>query len=351
MSIIEQVKNEVLIRNKEYIEKVDSYDFWNNHIKFVVNEALKLASVYSADKEIVELGALLHDIALVSNVGTKADHHTNGAKIAEEILTNLKYPQDKRERVVNCVLHHRSSKNAENIEELCVCDADILAHFDNIPMIFFKSFTMGKMTLNDMGVFIQGFQKDYDDLSDRTKETFKDKYENIMQVLFGENWRQPISFEERDTKSNHIETIIHKIADLCKNDIKSFPEIKCMDYVDIFPRSEEDRVLLNDEAIKIGNIIEKNERGTTYRLNKPISTELGNIELLKIRKFDETRLPWLGAGDFIVNDFDKFKNKYQNAKNCKYVEAPTYNAIEIKTDNTLAYVMDIPTSEYYKTKS
>ena len=351
MSIIEQVKNEVLIRNKEYIEKVDSYDFWNNHIKFVVNEALKLASVYSADKEIVELGALLHDIALVSNVGTKADHHTNGAKIAEEILTNLKYPQDKRERVVNCVLHHRSSKNAENIEELCVCDADILAHFDNIPMIFFKSFTMGKMTLNDMGVFIQGFQKDFDDLSDRTKETFKDKYENIMQVLFGENWRQPISFEERDTKSNHIETIIHKIADLCKNDIKSFPEIKCMDYVDIFPRNEEDRLLLNDAAIKIGNIIEKNERGTTYRLNKAILTELGNVELFKIRKFDETRLPWLGAGDFVVNDFDKFKNKYQNAKNCKYVEAPTYNAIEIKTDNTLAYVMDIPTSEYYKTKS
>ncbi len=36
-----------------------------------------------------------------------------------------------------------------------------------------------------------------------------------------------------------------------------------MDYVEIFPRSEEDRVLLNDEAIKIGNIIEKNERGTT----------------------------------------------------------------------------------------
>ena len=151
-----------------------------------------------------------------------------------------------------------------------------------------------------------------------------------------------------DNKPYKIEVIIYKIVDLCKNDIKSFPEIKCMDYVDIFPRSEEDRVLLNDEAIKIGNIIEKNERGTTYRLNKLIPTELGNIELFKIRKFDETRLPWLGAGDFVVNDFDKFKKKYQNAKNCKYVEAPTYNAIEIKTNNTLAYVMDIPTSEYYK---
>ena len=150
------------------------------------------------------------------------------------------------------------------------------------------------------------------------------------------------------TKLYSVEITIHKIVDLCKKDIKSFPEIKCMDFVDIFPRSEEDRALLNDEAIKIGNIIEKNERGTTYRLNNAILTELGNIELFKIRKFDETRLPWLGAGDFVVNDFDKFKKKYQNAENCKYVEAPTYNAIEIKTNNTLAYVMDIPTSEYYK---
>ena len=147
-----------------------------------------------------------------------------------------------------------------------------------------------------------------------------------------------------------LKNIIHKIVDLCKDDIKSFPEIECMDFVDIFPRSEENRVALNDEAVKLGNIIEKNERGTTYRLNEPISTELGKLELLKVRKFDETRLPWLGAGDFIVHDFDKFKNKYQNAKNCKYVEAPTFNAIEIKTKNTLAYVMDIPTSEYYETR-
>ena len=149
---------------------------------------------------------------------------------------------------------------------------------------------------------------------------------------------------------NNIETIVNKIVDLCKQDIKSFKEIKCMDYVDIFPRSEEDIIVLNEQAIKLGKIIEKTEKGTTYRLSKPISTELGKIELLKIRKFDETRLPWLGAGDFIVNDFIGFKNKYQNAKNCKYQEAPTYNAIEIKTKNTLAYVMDVPTSEYYKNK-
>ena len=46
MNIVEEVKTELLRRNKEYIEKVDSYDFWNNHIRYVVEESLKLTSVY-----------------------------------------------------------------------------------------------------------------------------------------------------------------------------------------------------------------------------------------------------------------------------------------------------------------
>lgn len=186
LTTIKQVKNEILKRNKWYLEKIDNYDFWNNHIKFVVDEALKLASVYGADKEIVELGALLHDIALVSNIGTKADHHIQGAKIAEEILTNLKYPQDKREKVVNCVLHHRSSKNAENIEELCVCDGDILAHFDNIP----NAFVVGvkKHNFSKPEQFKAWLAGDYDDLSEQTKIAFKDRFNAIMSTLFNDVW-------------------------------------------------------------------------------------------------------------------------------------------------------------------
>ena len=186
LTTINQVKNEILKRNKWYLEKIDNYDFWNNHIKFVVDEALKLASVYGADKEIVELGALLHDIALISNIGTKADHHIQGAKIAEEILTNLKYPQDKREKVVNCVLHHRSSKNAENIEELCVCDGDILAHFDNIP----NAFVVGvkKHNFSKSEQFKAWLAGDYDDLSEQTKIAFKDRFNAIMSTLFNDVW-------------------------------------------------------------------------------------------------------------------------------------------------------------------
>ncbi len=185
MKIIEQVKNEVLRRNQEYIEKIDSYNFWENHIKFVVKEALILADEYGADKEIVELGALLHDIALVSHVGTKVDHHINGEKISREILTKLNYPQDKMQKILNCVLHHRSSKNAENIEELCVCDADILAHFDNIPLTFDVAYKFHNFkTIKERNAWIKSaFEKDYFDLSDKTREKFKPRYENILQVL------------------------------------------------------------------------------------------------------------------------------------------------------------------------
>jgi len=187
MSIIEKVRKELMKRNQEYIDKYENYNFWEQHIKYVVKEALLLAEELNADKEIVELGALLHDIALVSKVGTKVDHHINGAIITEEILNNFKYPKNRTKRVVNCVLHHRSSKNAENKEELCVCDADILAHFDNIPMQFECAYKLHKIeTIPEANAWIKGgMEKDFNDLSEKTKKMFEKRYNNIIDVLFG----------------------------------------------------------------------------------------------------------------------------------------------------------------------
>ena len=88
--------------------------------------------------------------------------------------------------MLKCVYNHRSSKNATNIEELCVCDADILAHFDNLPMIFSHIFK-DNMNLNDIRKNIkESFEKDYNDLSDRTKETFKERYELINNIVINE---------------------------------------------------------------------------------------------------------------------------------------------------------------------
>lgn len=187
MDIIYEIEKEVKEKINEYkINSEDNYDFWNEQIKYVYEESKKLAQIYNADIEIVSLGALLHDIALICKVGDKKEHHINGKKIADEILTKYNYSTDKKEQVLNCVYNHRSSKNTTTIEELCVADADILAHFDNIPMLFNSAFNRNNIELSAVRKWMKEcFEKDYNDLSDKTKEIFKDKYKMICEIVLG----------------------------------------------------------------------------------------------------------------------------------------------------------------------
>lgn len=190
MSIIDRVKEYLLQQIKEYKKNSnDNYDFWNEHIKYVYKESIKLAKEYNADIEIVSLGALLHDIALINKVGDRKDHHINGEVIAKEILERLDYDKDKLNRVLKCIYNHRSSKNAESIEEICVADADILAHFDNIPMLFNSAFVRNNISLNEIRTWMKDcFEKDYNDLSGRTKETFKEQYQKICKIVLGDDY-------------------------------------------------------------------------------------------------------------------------------------------------------------------
>lgn len=187
MNIIDSIEKEVKDKINEYKNSSeDHYDFWNEHIKYVYIESQKLAEQYGADKEIVKLGALLHDIALICKVGERKNHHINGKILAEEILKKYDYPKEKMDRVLSCVYNHRSSKNTTNIEDLCVADGDIIAHFDNIPMLFNSAYNRNKINLNEVRIWLKEcFEKDYNDLSDRTKETFKEQYKLICNIVLG----------------------------------------------------------------------------------------------------------------------------------------------------------------------
>ena len=186
--IVESIKSELLKRCEVYKEK-HGYDFWNDHIKYVVKNSIELAKKYGADVEIVELGALLHDIAMPSEFGPREEHNVYGVQIAEELLTQLNYTEDRKERVKECVLRHRGSKSLprNTIEEECVADADVMAHFDCIPSMFHLAFGKNDLdlSLEEGAEFVKKkLERDYNKLSDRTKLELKDRYENIMKVLF-----------------------------------------------------------------------------------------------------------------------------------------------------------------------
>lgn len=56
--IVNIIKKELLKRCENYKNK-NGYDFWNDHIKYVVENANMLAEKYGADEEIVVLRSFI----------------------------------------------------------------------------------------------------------------------------------------------------------------------------------------------------------------------------------------------------------------------------------------------------
>ena len=147
-----------------------------------------------------------------------------------------------------------------------------------------------------------------------------------------------------------ISEIINQCVKNITKDIKSLQYVKEIDFIDIFPRSIKHKNILDEEALKIAKIIEKTDRGNFYVFTTPIPTKFGCLKIIKIRKFDETRLPWVAAPDFSMTDYDMFLNKYKFDKRFAYIERPTYKGLEFKTKDSLIYFLDVPTTTYYNIK-
>ena len=141
--------------------------------------------------------------------------------------------------------------------------------------------------------------------------------------------------------------IIDKNLKRIENDLKEIEGLKCIDFIDIFPASEEHKVELDQELDAISKILKKTERGIVYSLNNPINTKYGELKYVKIRFFDETRLNWEAAADFVVEDRNVLLDKVGKDSRFKYIERPDWNAVEFKTDNTLIYFLKPLASEVY----
>jgi len=116
-------------------EEYEEYD-WKYHITPVVKYSLKLAEIYKADKKIVEIAALLHDIARAKYGGK--DHDVRGETEAEKILNSLGAPEDLIKSVKHCIRAHRAKDMMpETIEAQIIANADAVSHFDIIPLWFY----------------------------------------------------------------------------------------------------------------------------------------------------------------------------------------------------------------------
>lgn len=156
------------------------------HIKAVADNAAMLAEYLGADKELVIIAAWLHDVASITDYNLYKEHHIHGAKMAKEILEKLGYDKEKIIRVQSCVLNHRGSVSVERLtaEELCVADADAISHFDSVPSLFYLAYVERKMSIEDGIAFVRGkLERSYNKLSNKSKELYSDKYQQVMSIL------------------------------------------------------------------------------------------------------------------------------------------------------------------------
>lgn len=118
-------------KNKESVFADDKREllknFWEFHVQPVIKYSLEMADKYGADKEVVWLGAMLHDIGILYN---GANHDESGAKKADEILRKEGFDKETIHKVSGIVLKHRVKKYPpESLEEKVVATADAMSHF------------------------------------------------------------------------------------------------------------------------------------------------------------------------------------------------------------------------------
>ena len=185
--IVEKMRQEIMDRSARFEEQTkgtkDEYNIYREHIQYVYKYVVMLSKDKNADREVLELAALLHDISMTDMALDRSRHNEYGAEIAEQLLRENNYPEDKTQLVKRCILNHskRRQQYRSTEEEQILVDADGLSHFDVVKTLYSLPSKVMGLSEEDSVRFVQDkMTGDYNELSDDLKYLVKEKYDRIM---------------------------------------------------------------------------------------------------------------------------------------------------------------------------
>ncbi len=162
------------------------YGVWTHHVLLVVRYGRMLADQLGADPEIVEIAALLHDYANITDPSSSKNHHIIGGIEAERLLRSLDYPDEKIAFVKHCIISHRGSVPLERNtpEAICLASADAMAHIDQMPSLLYLAFRELHMGIDEGTIWVrQKLERSWNKLCPEAKEQIKWKYLSARAVL------------------------------------------------------------------------------------------------------------------------------------------------------------------------
>jgi uncharacterized protein len=182
ISEIEHIVEEACTRETN----IFGYGIWTHHITLVAQNAKRLARLFNADPEIVEIAALLHDYASIKDPVLYQDHHLHGPIEAEKILQQLGYSPAKIEAVKHCIASHRGSipSQRNSAEAECLANADAVTHIEQVPSLLHLAFVQRGMGIDEGTRWVrEKLGRSWNKLSPSVQALMRERYEAVLQVL------------------------------------------------------------------------------------------------------------------------------------------------------------------------
>lgn len=162
------------------------YGIWTHHITQVVANGKRLAPLFEADPEIVEIAALLHDYASIKDEALYEDHHIHGPVEAEKVLTRLGYPADRIEAVKHAIATHRASVLVarRSAEANCLANADAMAHLMQVPSLLHLAYVQQGRGIDEGASWVRAkLERSWNKLNEEVQALVKDHYEAAQRML------------------------------------------------------------------------------------------------------------------------------------------------------------------------
>jgi hypothetical protein len=124
----DELKNYLLAQCAADTNMMDP-SYYRFHISFVEHYSLDLAPLFGADKELVRLAALAHDLGAICDYSQLATHHLVGAEMAAELLVG-KISGGDIQRIADAIRSHNMPTRTGSPEAVTLSHADALSKFD-----------------------------------------------------------------------------------------------------------------------------------------------------------------------------------------------------------------------------
>jgi len=159
---------------------------WEYHILPVVRHSLALGKKLKADLAVLEIAALLHDHAGITDMKLYPSHHIHGAKIAEKILKKYNWPQEKIEAVKHCIQTHRGSIKLKHktLEAKILASADAMSHITEPADMFYLTYGVHKYKTKQGSQWLKKkLERSWKKIMPEGKKMIEKDYNIIMNLL------------------------------------------------------------------------------------------------------------------------------------------------------------------------